>query len=422
MRIVIVSAPRDAVGPDLTAGGSVGIVVCNVARELAARHDVTVLAPAGGGPAEERTRSGALVRRLPSKGAKLHDAVDLLTGILPGLPGHTHGAWYGIEYYRQAARALAAAPPDAILLETFAQAAPLLRAACPKALIAVHAHDPRLARLPAATTEPWLAAVDRVVTVSDYLTRLIRAAQPRLGNRVHTVYNGVDPAAFAATEAGDAGPRALFVGRVSPEKGLHVLAQAMNRVVEAVPQASLDVIGQAGLLPYTHVRLFSDDPHWASLAPFYGSGLAEKVRRQVLGPGRDYLQAVQALLTPRAATAVRFLGKVAHAELPPYYRDARLYVQPSLCDEPFGVPLAEAGAAGLPVVASDTGGIPEVIERGVTGLLVPRGDVTALADAMIAILGDPARARAMGEAARRQAAGRFSWAQVARNLEAALAD
>ena len=422
MRIAIVSAPRDAVGPDLAAGGSVGIVVCNIARELAARHAVTVLAPAGGGPAEERTSSGAVVRRLPSRMAKLHDAVDLLTGILPGLPAHTHGPWYGLEYYRQAAAVLAAEPPDAILLETFAQAAPLLRAACPKALILVHAHDPRLARLPRTTTEPWLAAVDRVVTVSDYLTWTLRAAQPRLGNRIHTIHNGVDPAAFGATEIGDAGPRALFVGRVSPEKGLHVLMQAMNRVVEAVPGASLDVIGQPGLLPYTHVRLFQDDPHWASLDAFYGRGLVERFRRQALGPGRDYRVAVEALLTAKARPAVRFLGRLPHAELPQHYCDARLYVLPSLCDEPFGVPLVEAGAAGLPVVASDTGGIPEVIERGVTGLLVPRGDVTALADAMIAILGDPARARAMGEAARRQAAGRFSWAQVARNLEAALAD
>ena len=70
-----------------------------------------------------------------------------------------------------------------------------------------------------------------------------------------------------------------------------------------------------------------------------------------------------------------------------------------------------------PVVATDAGGLPEVVEHGVTGLVVPRGDVTSLADAMASLLADPIRGRRMGVAGRQRALKLFDWDRSAEQLE-----
>jgi starch synthase len=71
----------------------------------------------------------------------------------------------------------------------------------------------------------------------------------------------------------------------------------------------------------------------------------------------------------------------------------------------------------VPVVASDAGGLPEVVEDGVTGLVVPRGDSNALAQAIGSLLDDPERRRAMGQAGRARALRLFDWDRSAEQFE-----
>jgi glycosyltransferase involved in cell wall biosynthesis len=113
---------------------------------------------------------------------------------------------------------------------------------------------------------------------------------------------------------------------------------------------------------------------------------------------------------------VTFLGWVPNSALPPYYRAAAVSVIPSL-EEGFGIPAAEAMGCEVPVVASDAGGLPEVVEDGVTGLVVPRGDVPALASAIGSLLEDPDRRRRMGVAGRRRAVEYFDWDRTAEQFE-----
>jgi MMP alpha-(1->4)-mannosyltransferase len=113
---------------------------------------------------------------------------------------------------------------------------------------------------------------------------------------------------------------------------------------------------------------------------------------------------------------VTFLGWVPNAELPPYYRAAAVSVIPSL-EEGFGIPAAEAMGCEVPVVASDAGGLPEVVENGVTGLVVPRGDSAALAQAIGSLLADPERRRRMGQAGRERALRLFDWDRSAVQFE-----
>jgi glycosyltransferase involved in cell wall biosynthesis len=113
---------------------------------------------------------------------------------------------------------------------------------------------------------------------------------------------------------------------------------------------------------------------------------------------------------------VTFLGWVPNNELPKYYRAAAVSAIPSL-EEGFGIPAAEAMGCEVPVVASDAGGLPEVVEDGVTGLVVPRGDVPALTEALGALLSDPERCRRMGVAGRRRALELFDWDRTAEQFE-----
>lgn len=113
--------------------------------------------------------------------------------------------------------------------------------------------------------------------------------------------------------------------------------------------------------------------------------------------------------------AVRFLGP--REDVPRLLAACDLVVLPSL-SEALPTALMEAAAAGRPVVATRVGGVPEVVQDGCTGLLVPAHDARALAEAMAALLGDPERSRAFGAAARELACERFGIdQQVSHTLE-----
>ena len=220
---------------------------------------------------------------------------------------------------------------------------------------------------------PWLARLKygrcrRVVAISDEIRRVL-LSQGVPGDRVVTVRSAVDPsgiphqcrdrAAFLSEmefpeDARVAGMAAQFIRR----KGHHVLLEAVPRVLEAVPRARFVLFGRGPL--------------------------EEEVRQAVTDAGlQDH---------------VRLAG--FRRDLPHLLPCLDLLVHPAFT-EGLGVALLEAGAAGIPVVGTRAGGIPEVVVHGRTGLLVPPGDAGELAGALGALLGSPERCRAMGQEARR---------------------
>lgn len=162
-------------------------------------------------------------------------------------------------------------------------------------------------------------------------------------------------------DAGGA-PEVLFVGWVVAAKGIEVLLEAFSRVVAAFPDALLHVVGTC-------------DPGYfrGRLEPAVGRlGLADRVR---------------------------FHGHQSAAAVADRLSRATVLALPTLMDTAPNV-LAEARAAGLPVVASAVGGIPELVEDGVDGVLVPPNSHEALAGAIVGLLRDPARAVAIAERGR----------------------
>lgn len=187
--------------------------------------------------------------------------------------------------------------------------------------------------------------------------------------------NGVDTGLFAPEGTGLDGLEQdafniVFVGRSEPRKGLDVLLQALPQVREDHPEVRLLVVG------------------------------VEK-------PATRY-------------EGVTWLGRIPDDLVPAAYRSADIMVSPALGMESFGIVLVEAMASGLPVVASDIPGYRAVLEDGVQGVLVPPGDPTALAGALIELIEDEARRRAMSAASLRRA-GEFSWERLVEDVEGAYA-
>lgn len=174
------------------------------------------------------------------------------------------------------------------------------------------------------------------------------------------------------------GPYLLFVGRWASNKGLLELVDAFAAVRREAPDAHLVLVGEDG-----------------------GMRSAVEARSRSVGV-EDHLHAVGHLEDDRWITAA--------------YREARLTVLPSEY-EAFGLVLLESLAQGTPVVASRVGGIPEVVEDGKAGLLVPPKSPGDLATAIGRLWHDPALARRFGEYGRTEIVPRFTWEALADRLD-----
>jgi glycosyltransferase involved in cell wall biosynthesis len=424
MKIAIVNQPQDPIVASEEQRGSVAIVNWELAKRLARHHEVVVYAPRAAGQAALERWKTIEIRRVPFVAKTLHKALQLLAGRLKANPPYINSPLYYREYFMQLVRELRSHPVDVLHFPQQLQFAAHLKKAVPNAKIVLHMHQDELAQLDHDRLRRQLANVDSVVTVSDFVTERARARFPGLATSIHTIGNGVDirrfvPDALRVNEPDDHPPRLLFVGRISPDKGIHLLMEAFDRVARERPDVQLTLVGKVGMLPFDLVNLLLTDDAAAldSLRPFYGQSTLGWLNNEVLGQKRSYRQQLEMRLSPQAAARVHFVGSISLEELTRLYRQADLLVLPSVWRESYGMPVAEAMASGVPVLASDTGGVPELVAQGVTGMLVPRLDVDALAQAMRELLSDMHRLRQMGRAARQRAEHLLTWDRSAERLE-----
>jgi glycosyltransferase involved in cell wall biosynthesis len=136
---------------------------------------------------------------------------------------------------------------------------------------------------------------------------------------------------------------------------------------------------------------------------------------KIIGSGSRLEEYTELARTLGIEEEVHFLGHIDHDKLPEHYAAADLFVLSSRM-ESFGLVVAEAMACGLPVVATRVGGVPEVVDEGVTGLLVPPNDPEALAEAVNSLLDDPDRMKAMGAKGRERVREHFTWDKVAERM------
>ncbi|MFF2211076.1 glycogen synthase [Streptomyces antibioticus] len=235
-------------------------------------------------------------------------------------------------------------------------------------------------------------AADAVIAVSSAMREDILACYPTLSpDRVRVVHNGIDTGLYRPDHGTDAltrigldpdRPFVLFVGRITRQKGVPQLLRAVRDID-----------------PAAQVVLCAGAPDTPEIEQEFRDLFA------ALSRARDGVHWI-----PRMLPRPEVIQLLTHAAV---------FVCPSVY-EPLGIVNLEAMACGTPVVASRVGGIPEVVEDGVTGTLVTVDEEfeTGLARALDALLGDPEAGRRMGEAGRARAVGEFGWDAVARRTVA----
>jgi glycosyltransferase involved in cell wall biosynthesis len=199
--------------------------------------------------------------------------------------------------------------------------------------------------------------------------------------KLHYNPYGVDVSFFQGANPIQAAPVFLAIGRFVDKKAPHLTLLAFKKVYDAYPEAVL--------------IMFGDGPLWEAC----------KQLSQALG----------------VAEAVKLVGRRGHHEVAAAMRNARAFVQHSIrttSGNSEGTPVAvlEAGAAGLPVVATRHAGIPDVVTDGETGFLVDEGDMDSMADRMIKLAKDSALAAQLGKAARKRICAEFYMERSISNL------
>jgi phosphatidylinositol alpha-1,6-mannosyltransferase len=272
--------------------------------------------------------------------------------------------------------------------------APIARdAGAARVLASTHGHEVGWSMLPVART-----ALRRIGSGTDVVTYISRYTRGRFASAfgrdaaLEHLPPGVDTDRFAPDEVARAELRARYglgqrpvvvcVSRLVPRKGQDMLIRAMPAIRQRVPGAALVIVGGG---PYrTSLRRLA-----------HSFGVAEHVV---------------------------FTGGVPGAELPAHHAMADVFAMPcrtrgaGLDVEGLGIVYLEASATGVPVVAGRSGGAPETVRDGETGVVVDGWDVGAIAATVSDLLAEPARAARMGEAGRRWVVDNWQWRAKAKRL------
>ncbi len=208
-----------------------------------------------------------------------------------------------------------------------------------------------------------LARVDGIVVHSDYVRR--RLMENGVAQEAVSILPSPAPRDTFQDEVSPREPIVLFVGRITPHKGLKYLLRAMA------------IVGQPA-------------------------------RLIVAGDGYDMANMRRLTAALGIADRTEYVGVIGRAEVDALYRRASVLVVPSVWPEPWGLIGPESMASGLPVVAFRSGGIPEWLVDGVTGFLVEPRDVGGLASRIDQLVGDPELVRRFGSAGRAAAQARFT--------------
>lgn len=276
--------------------------------------------------------------------------------------------------------AFGAAAPLALL------SASLKSAGVVKTVALTHGHEVWWAKIP-----PFKLAIRRIGSTTDFLTYLGDFTQraisislsKKASQRMIKIAPGIDVEHFIPQdsteirkELGLYNKKVLVsVGRLVHRKGQDRLIQSMPEIIAKVPDAHLLIIGQGPYLDHL-TKLVSDN---------------------------------------QLQSYVTFIGRIHYSQLPRYICAGDVFAMPSrsrfsgLEVEGLGIVYLEASACGLPVIAGSSGGAPDAVVEGVTGVVVDGTNTRLIAEAAIALLSDPVKAAAMGGAGRAWIIENWRW-------------
>ncbi|PLR68992.1 MULTISPECIES: glycosyltransferase family 4 protein [Bacillaceae] len=352
-------------------GGAIQIYLDSIAPLLAQKHEVTILSIQHPDLPETETRNG------------VHYIRFAVSDYLSLLAEHIKNTQY-----------------DVIHLCNRPAWIPPLHAHSPNSRWILSVHNEMFANDKMTNEEgrACIAAVAQIVTVSDFIGRTITDRFPEARDKVRTVYSGVDLQTYFpdwTSEGKQLKERVrselnlknqkviLFVGRLSKVKGPHILLQAMPEILERHPDTVMVFIG----------------------SKWFGDNEVNNYVRHLYTLGAMYPDNVQ------------FIQFVQPKNIPTLYAMSDIFVCSSQWQEPLARVHYEAMACGLPIITSNRGGNPEVIDEGRNGRVIKNfEDPLAYAEAINSMLDSSGKREEMGRYGRSKAEREFSWNTVAGNL------
>lgn len=347
----------------LPGNGSVEICILGIARELAHRHQVTIISRQMAGLANMELMDGITIQRVSASSP--------------------------VGYTKAVLRLLSKQLYDVIQVDNRPRSMAAIKRAFPRTPVILYLHSLTFAQ-PGPARLALMKKADWIAVNSQSLRQRLGRRFPLVKRRMSVVPLGADLSRFRPAESSEEQLRLrtqfaitkpfsiLYVGRLIPGKGVDVLIRATALLQQETP-VQLVIAGKG--------------------PPYYVRRLRELARKQKVH--------------------ISFRGQINHEYIDQLYRAVDCLVCPSQEHEAFGLVNVEAMASGLPVIASDNGGIREIIESGINGYLVTSFErPQRFASCLNKLASNPASAEMLGKAGRDSAMAHFSWARTAMHLEA----
>jgi len=218
---------------------------------------------------------------------------------------------------------------------------------------------------------------DAIISVSKISANFIQQFAPR--KRILIIPNGVDVNHFRPIHKKDDDSEfvILFVSRIVRRKGLHLLVESLRYLKKDIPNIKLVIVGEGTFEEYIRRRVYDLD----------------------------------------LKKNVKFMGKIKDKELPAVYNNADLFVLPSLYGESFGIVVLEAMASGVPVIVSNIGGLKEIVNNLVDGILLEKNDPKEIYEKIMILYKNPDLRRYLSKNARRKVEEKYDWNKIICNIE-----
>jgi len=220
----------------------------------------------------------------------------------------------------------------------------------------------------------YIDDADKIIAVSRAAAKFISHFTSK---KIEIIGNGISVDEFSPKVKTFDGKSVLFVGRFTYRKGVHVLLEAFQKVKREVEDAHLTLVGSG-----------------------YFSSIADLLVRAL-----------------SLSKNVSIIGEVKKEKLVEIYQSSHVFVLPSLYGESFGIVLLEAMASKTPVIASDDGGIKELIKNGKTGFIVKKGDAEELSEKIVELLLDRNLSKKISTAAFEEVK-KYDWKNIVKKIEA----
>ncbi|WP_020167624.1 MULTISPECIES: glycosyltransferase family 4 protein [Methylotenera] len=243
-----------------------------------------------------------------------------------------------------------------------------------------------------------LRKADLVICVSAYIKNSATQIFPEHAHKFEVLFNATNPEVFKPY--GEQAKQAinniinfeddkiylLYVGRLTAEKGVHILIEAFAQLLQSMPNARLIITGSS----------------------FFEGATKTAYQQSLISHAKP------------VSHAIVFTGFIPHEKLRYLYSAADLVVLPSIWQDPCPLVVLESMASGTCLVATKVGGIPEIIVNGKDGMLVEANNSHAITQCLLAILNEPEKKSQIEQAARQKIESAYAWQHLVKKLETLL--